>query len=146
MTRLRADYALLFVALIWGAAFVAQKYANDSMGPLSFVGARFLLSWAALAPLALFERNRAAARPLGKSDLALAAAIGLCLFAGTSLQQVALVTTSATNAGFLTAVYVVMVPFVLWMITGARPRRVIVLAGVMSVAGAWLLTEQGQFH
>ncbi|MFY9832095.1 MAG: DMT family transporter [Methylocystis sp.] len=52
MTRMRADLILLLVAFIWGTSFIAQKHANETMGPISFVGVRFLLSWIGVAPLA----------------------------------------------------------------------------------------------
>lgn len=146
MTRLRADLTLLLVAFIWGAAFVAQKFANDSMGPLSFVGARFMLSCIAIAPLAFFEHNTEKSPPLGKADLALAALLGLCLFIGSCLQQIGLVTTTATNGGFLTALYVIVVPLILWMMSGVPPRLVIVVASVLSIAGAWLLTAKGELQ
>ncbi len=143
MTRTRADLLLLLVAGIWGIAFIAQKQANDSMGPVSFVGARFLLSWIALAPLALHENRKKNRAALARGDLALAGLIGLCLFVGAILQQIGLIKTTATNAGFLTALYVILVPFVVWTISGARPRFVVLAASVMSIAGAWLLTEKG---
>jgi drug/metabolite transporter (DMT)-like permease len=146
MTRTRADLLLLLVAFIWGTAFIAQKHANDSMGPFSFVGARFLLSWIALAPLAFYEHLKADRFRLNKGDLGLAGLIGLCLFSGASLQQFGLITTTATNGGFLTALYVIFVPFIVWAITGGSPRPVVLMASIVSIAGAWLLTERGQFH
>lgn len=146
MSRMRADWLLMAVSIIWGTAFIAQKQANDSMGPLGFVGARFLLSWLTVAPLAWRERNEPARPSLKIRDAGLAALIGLCLFLGSSLQQVGLLRTTATNAGFLTAVYVIFLPFMVWMTTGVQPRPVVLIASAVSVAGAWLLTEQGQFQ
>jgi len=146
MTRIRADLLLLLVAFIWGTAFIAQKHANDSMGPVSFVGVRFLLSWIAVAPLAFYERTKKDRFQLRKGDLGLAGLIGLCLFLGASLQQIGLVTATATNGGFLTSLYVILVPFIIWTITGNRPRSVVLIAGAVSVVGAWLLTEKGQFQ
>ena len=143
MTRLRADLLLLLTAFIWGTAFVAQKYANDSMPPVTFVGARFLLSALALLPFMLYERRRET-RPLSRRDWLQAVIIGLCLFTGGALQQVGLLTTSATNAGFLTALYVVLVPFMVWAIVGQRPRALVLLACAVSLAGAWLLADDGQ--
>jgi len=145
MNRARADLLLLLVAVVWGSAFVAQKQANEHLGPISFVGLRFLLSCVAVAPLALWERKKLRS-PLSRADLGLAGLIGLVVFAGASLQQIGLVTTSATNGGFLTALYVIFVPFVVWAITGSAPRRAVLFAALVSVAGAWLLTEKGQFH
>lgn len=146
MTRLRADLALLLVALIWGAAFVSQKLANDSMGPLSFVGARFVVSWIAIAPLAFLEHRSATRAPIGEDDFRLAGFLGLCLFVGSCLQQVGLLTTTATNGGFLTALYVILVPIVLWIMSGVPPRLVVATAGVMSIVGAWLLTQKGEMQ
>lgn len=142
MTRLRADLTLLFIAVIWGAAFVAQKVANDCMGPLGFVGARFALSFIAVAPLALFEIAKRNSLP-SRSDLGFAVALGLCLFVGSALQQVGLVTTTATNGGFLTALYVILVPIIVWAMNGVAPRPVVGVASILSVAGAWLLTARG---
>jgi drug/metabolite transporter (DMT)-like permease len=143
MNRLRADLLLLLTAFIWGTAFVAQKYANDSMPPITFVGARFLLSALALIPLALYE-GRGQTIPLSRKDWLQATVIGLCLFVGSCLQQVGLVTTSATNGGFLTALYVVIVPFMVWIIAGQRPRPLVLMACAISLAGAWLLADNGQ--
>lgn len=143
MNRLRADLMLLLGTLIWGTTFIAQKKANESMGPLTFVGVRFLLSFLALAPFALNEARRSTALRLKIRDYGLAALIGLCLFLGASLQQAGLVTTTATNGGFLTALYVIFVPLIVWALTGAQPRVVLVAACILSVTGAWLLTVKG---
>jgi len=143
MTRLRADLLLLLTAFIWGTAFVAQKYANASMPPVTFVGVRFLVSALMLLPLAGYEARRRSV-PLSRSDWLQAGIVGLCLFSGAALQQIGLVTTSATNAGFLTALYVVMVPFTVWIVSRQVPRSIILLACGVSVAGAWMLTDDGQ--
>ena len=146
MTRMRADFILLLVAFIWGTSFIAQKQANESMGPISFVGARFLLSWIAVAPLAFHEHVKKDRSRMNKGDLGLAGFIGLCIFVGAGLQQIGLVTTTATNGGFLTALYVIFVPLIVWMITGTRARHVVLIACIVSVTGAWLLTEKGQLQ
>ncbi len=143
MNRLRADLLLLLTAFIWGTAFVAQKFANDGMPPITFVGARFLLSAVVLLPLMLLEAHRPQP-PLSRRDWIQAGLIGLALFAGSSLQQVGLLTTSATNSGFLTALYVVFVPFTVWAIAGQRPRALVLTACLVSIAGAWLLADDGQ--
>ena len=143
MTRLRADLMLLLGTLIWGTTFIAQKQANEAMGPLTFVGVRFLLSCLALGPFALYEARRQTTTKLTARDYALAAFIGLCLFVGAGLQQSGLVTTTATNGGFLTALYVLFVPMIVWALTGVRPRPVLIVACLFSVAGAWLLTVKG---
>lgn len=142
MNRLRADALLLLSAIIWGTGFVAQKTGNESIGPIAFVGARFLLSAIALLPLAIYE-TRKSKDALTPRDIKLASTVGLVLFAGSWLQQAGLVTTTATNAGFLTALYVVLVPFVAWLLTRERIRPFVLIAGAICIAGAWLLTDNG---
>ncbi len=142
MTRLRADLMLLLTAFIWGTAFIAQKDANHSMGPISFVGARFLLSAVVLLPLMIYEARREAPA-LTRKDWLQATVVGLCLCTGSCLQQAGLVTTSATNGGFLTALYVVIVPFMVWGLNRTRPRLLVIAACAVSIAGAWLLTDDG---
>ena len=142
MSRLGADGLLLTTAFLWGVTFVAQKYATASMPALAFVAARFAVSAAALAPLALWEFRQKPHAP-SREEWRLALVIGLTLFLGTSLQQAGIETTSATNAGFLTACYVVLTPFVVWALTGARPRAIVVAAGLVSLVGAWLLASGG---
>jgi len=144
VSRLGADGLLLATAFLWGVTFVAQKYATATMPPLAFVAARFAVSAAALAPFALWEFRRKPHAP-SRDEWRLALAIGLTLFLGTSLQQAGIETTSATNAGFLTACYVVLTPFVVWMLTGARPRAIVAAAGLVSLIGAWLLASGGGF-
>jgi len=141
MTRLRADALLLFTAVIWGTAFVAQKAGNESMGPLAFVGVRFLLSTIALAPLAYFENQRGrSTAPVSRGDYGLLAVIGLLLAVGGMMQQTAMITVSATTAGFLTALYVVIVPFATWVLTREVVRPIVMLACIVAVIGAWILT------
>ena len=142
MSRLSADGLLLFTAFLWGVTFVAQKYATATMPALAFVAARFAVSAAALAPFALWEFRRKPHAP-SRDEWRLALVIGLTLFFGTTLQQAGIETTSATNAGFLTACYVVLTPFVVWALTGARPRAIVVGAGFVSLVGAWLLASGG---
>jgi drug/metabolite transporter (DMT)-like permease len=139
MTRIRADALLLLCALIWGSAFVAQRQAA-SVSPVLFVCARFALSALVIAPLALLEHRRAhAARPLVGRSLGVAILIGLCLSIGALMQQWAMTSTTATNGGFLTAIYAVFVPLVNWAIFRSSPRKSVIVACVMSLLGAWLL-------
>ncbi len=142
MSRLRADILLLIVSIIWGTAFVAQKIANEAMSPLWFVGVRFLISAALLALPAFIEHKKSSAL-ITRGALRTSVAISICLAIGACLQQSALVTASATNGGFLTAIYVVLVPFTSWMLTRERVRPVVFLAGLAAVAGAYLLGAHG---
>jgi drug/metabolite transporter (DMT)-like permease len=143
MNRARADFLLFVVALIWGSAFVAQKDGNAYIGPLLFIGVRFLAASAFLAPLVVWEARRAPPA-LARADWTGALWICLCLCAGCWTQQIGLQTTTATNAGFITAVYMVIVPFVAWVFTGRPPRALVLLAGAVALSGAWLLAGGGR--
>lgn len=141
MNRLQANLLLLLAALIWGTTFVAQKLANDRIGPLAFVAARFVVAALALAPAAIQEarRHRSAGMSLRISDLRHGLVIAFCLCAATCAQQIGLVSTTATHAGFLTAAYIAFVPILTWAITRVRPRRPVLLACAIALEGAWLL-------
>lgn len=141
MTRFRADFLLLVTALIWGTAFVAQKVGNGVIGPFMFIAGRFVLSALLLAPFAVREARLVA--PMRRRDVLLALGIGVTLFAGAAGQQVGLVMTSVTNAGFITSLYIAMVPFVSWAILRTSVRPLVLVAVVVSLAGAWLLTDNG---
>ena len=141
LSRLSADSLLLAASAIWGVTFVVQKDIG-ALSPLAFVAARFTISALALAPLALLESRRAGS-PRSPRAWRLAVVIGLMLFLGASLQQAGLATTSATNAGFLTACYVVLTPFVVWALSRRRPRAIVLAAGAVSLIGAWLLATGG---
>jgi drug/metabolite transporter (DMT)-like permease len=143
MTRLRADLVLLVTALIWGTAFVAQKSGNDGIGVFAFIGARYSVTCLALLPFAWYEAKKQTA-PLTRRDYLIAGGISLCVCVGAVLQQIGLTTTTATNGGFLTAIYAVFVPLIAWLVTQQRPRLIVIAACALCVVGAWLLTYKGQ--
>ena len=142
MTRIRADFLLLLTALIWGTAFVAQKIGNGSIGPFLFIAGRFVLSALLLAPLAWREAKDGAG--LTRRDWILGGGIGITLCGGATIQQIGLLTTSVTNAGFITSLYIAFVPFVAWLILRTAFRPLVLAAVVVSLLGAWLLAGHGQ--
>jgi drug/metabolite transporter (DMT)-like permease len=138
MTRLQADLLLLVVAIVWGLAFVFQKTAMDHLGPMTFIAARSLVGALALAPLAFYEtRKRETA--LTPDFWRLTAWTSVALFGGEALQQIGMVTASVTNSGFLTALYVICVPFIAWVVLRIRPPTIVWPAAALSFAGTWLL-------
>jgi drug/metabolite transporter (DMT)-like permease len=139
--RLKADTTLLFVALIWGSAFVAQRLAAAQVGVFLFNGLRFLLAAAVLMPLAL--RRREARRLWTKQDVWWVGLLGLLLAGGAGLQQWGLRYTTAGNAGFVTGLYVVIIPFVLALGWREVPRFVIWLASALAAGGLFLLSTGG---
>jgi drug/metabolite transporter (DMT)-like permease len=143
---LTADILLLITAAIWGFAFVAQRVGMNHMGPFTFNALRFSLGALALVPLLIWQRRRNVDRPaLPPGQLILPATLtGLALFAGASLQQVGLVGTTAGKAGFITGLYVILVPL-LALAWGRRTRPGNWLGAVLAVAGLYLLSVREGF-
>ncbi len=114
---LRADIMLLVAAAIWGSGFVAQRAGMDHVGPWTFNTLRYAIGAAMILPFAWFRWNRA---NLGRSvagcfdrrTLIDGGMLGLVLTAAAGLQQIGMVTTTAPRAGFLTGLYVLLVPIV----------------------------------
>ncbi|PID56210.1 EamA family transporter [candidate division KSB3 bacterium] len=109
---LRSNILLLLTAIIWGFAFVAQRIGMDYVGPFTFNGLRFALGGFSLLPLLLsMNRQRDPGPDTGLTALLLGGvSAGIALFLGASLQQVGIVYTTVGNAGFITGLYVVLVP------------------------------------
>ncbi|MCX8282294.1 DMT family transporter [Phyllobacterium sp. 0TCS1.6C] len=139
MTHARANILLLAAGAIWGLGFVAQSSAMSNIGPYTFVGLRFLLAALTVVPLAIREA-RAAASPLSRADYYGFAFLGVLLFIGSILQQIGLETTTVTNAGFLTGLYVVMVPFLAVIIYRQWPHPVVWPCALSALAGIYLLS------
>jgi drug/metabolite transporter (DMT)-like permease len=141
-STLEADGLLLLTAAIWGFAFVAQRSGMAVIGPFAYSAARFALGAASLVPLLLYLRRRrapAAARPSRTRRLAGAALAGLVLFAAASFQQVGLVHTTAANAGFITCLYVILVP-ITGALLGRATRARIWVGALLALAGLYVLS------
>ena len=145
LTRARSNGLLLLVALIWGSAFVAQAIGTRSLGAFTFTGLRFALGAAVVAPFAWREWRtlRAQRREPRPRDIALIAGLGALLFLGAAMQQIGMHTTSVTNAGFLTALYIPLVPVFGWIASRHAPHWTTWLAAAGCMAGTWLLTGGG---
>lgn len=138
MRRIHADLLLVLAAVVWGVAFVFQKTAMDHLGPLLFVAARSIVAALALTPLAFHESRRAPDQfPRGLVRIAVLG--GAIFFLGAAIQQAGIVTATATNAGFLTALYVVITPFLVWVFMRRAPVALVWPAVAMSFIGVWLL-------
>ncbi len=142
MTRWHANALLMLAALIWGSAFVGQAWGMAGVGPLTFTGLRFALGALVVAPLAWREwqrlRRTGAGWPL--ADLRWVLLLGGLLCSGVVMQQVGLMHTSVSNAGFLTALYVPLVPLLAWLAQRQRPHWSVWPAALGCLAGGWLLT------
>jgi drug/metabolite transporter (DMT)-like permease len=141
--RLKADLVLLLVAMIWGSAFVAQRVAAQQASVYLFNGVRFLIGALAILPFLLLSEASKRKLPLGALvGMALA---GLLLFAGTSLQQYGMRFTTAANAGFITGLYVVLIPLYLALVLRSPPRPIVWLAAGLAAIGLFLLSTGGSF-
>jgi len=142
MSRLRANALLLLAALIWGSAFVGQSLGMAGVGPLTFTGVRFVLGALVVSPLAWLEwqRLRAAGQLPGCKEWLWVLLLGGLLCVGVVMQQIGLVTTSVTNAGFLTALYVPLVPLLAWVFQRQLPHWSVWPAAAGCLAGTGLLT------
>jgi len=143
--RLKSALLLLLAALIWGAAFVGQIVGMAGVGPLAFTALRFALGALVVAPLAWREWRQLAraGHPPGRDAAPPIVGLGLLLTAGAVLQQIGMVSTSATNGGFLTVLYVPLVPLLAWWTRHRPPHWSVWPAAAGCVAGTWLLTGAG---
>lgn len=146
-STLTSDLLLLLTAAIWGFAFVAQRVGMDYVGPFTYTGLRFALGCLSLLPLLPAGRRlpRPSAAPV-RSRLFLigGGALGLVLFVAVSLQQVALLYTTAGKAGFITGLYVVFVP-ILGLFWNQRPGAGTWVGAAAAAAGLYLLSVTEDF-
>jgi drug/metabolite transporter (DMT)-like permease len=144
----KADSLLILTAVIWGGAFVAQRVGMDHVGPLTFNGVRFALGTLTLLPFALrgYAATEADLLPrVGNRQAILGGALaGLVLFAGATLQQVGLVYTTAGKAGFITGLYVVIVPL-LGMLWKQWPGRGGWAGAILAAVGLYFLSVTAEF-
>ena len=157
--RLRSDLLLLLGAAIWGLAFVGQRVGMAHLGPFTFNAVRFALGGLVLVPIMLLARKR---RPPAADDSPLPGrpwsivgrpssavpgglATGVVLFAGSTFQQVGIVYTTAGKAGFVTSLYVLLVPL-LGLALGRRAPAATWLGALLAAAGLYFLTMQGAFR
>jgi drug/metabolite transporter (DMT)-like permease len=142
MHRSVAVGLLLICTAIWGLAFVFQKNAMQHMEPLTFAGARYLLGACLVLPLAIWEYRRVTAEGLvvTRAQWIRIGVLSLAFFLGVWLQQIALLTTSVTNGGFITSLYVIFTPIVTFVIARTRPHPVIYFGAPLALFGIYLLT------
>ena len=132
---------LLVAALIWGTTFVAQRQAMEHISPFTYNGCRFGLGGLSLlAILLLRNKNRQSKwNRTARKDMAVAGIlVGLALFAGATLQQMGMVSTTAGKGGFITGLYVVLIPLI-GLFLGHRISASIWTGAALAVAGLYLL-------
>ncbi len=140
--RLKADLTLLLVSILWGSAFVAQRVAGQLGGVYYFNGLRYLL--AALVVLPFIKRG--VIRYLPRAQYKWMFIAGFLLFIASALQQAGMQYTTAGNAGFITSLYVVLIPIVLFLFWRERQHWISIVAVTLAGAGAFLLSTGGMFE
>jgi drug/metabolite transporter (DMT)-like permease len=140
VSRLKSDLILLFVAAIWGSGFVAQGFAANLLHPFYFNGGRFLIGGLLLLPLIKFKLKA------NRRDLPLMILAGVLLFIASGFQQAGLMTTTIGNASFITGLYVVMVPIILFIFWRRKVFWLTWAAALTAAAGVGLLSLSGEFR
>src|SRR4030042_846564 len=162
MNRFRADLILLIVSRVWGSGFAVQRVAAQYFDVFTFNGLRFLMGGLILLPFSkmnpLSKANRKPTRIIreggiltpsrgldSKSIIFIILAGGL-LFGAAGLQQAGLGTTTAGNAGFITTLYVVLVPVILVVFWREKIYWLSWLGAGIAIIGSLLLSTGGSFH
>ena len=144
MSKTASLFSALLCTFIWGTTFIAQDTGMDEIGPFTFNAVRFFVGFLAIAPLAyIFEKKKIpkSIKKDKKTFVNLAILIGLSLFLGSALQQVALLYTDVANAAFFTIFYVPMVPFIIFFLYKKSIHWSIWPSVFFCVMGGYLLTN-----
>jgi len=137
-------FSAFLCTLIWGTTFIAQDTGMDKIGPLTFNGTRFFIGFLSIIPFALLFERKKINKEINKNKklfYKLLFWVGLFLFLGTSLQQVALLYTDVANAAFFTIFYVPIVPIILLIIYSKSIHWSIWPSVLFCVAGVYLLSD-----
>lgn len=144
---LRGNLYLLLASLAWGTTFVAQKSAMAHLGPFTYSGLRFLIGALVLLPLLVRRaRNEPAGRAVSRPAAVLGASLltGFLVFAGINLQQIGLISSTAGKGGFITGLYVIIVP-ILGMLAGQRAGIWGWIGAGLALGGLYLLSVTSGF-
>lgn len=146
--KLKGSLFLLLATIIWGSAFVSQSIGMDHIGPFTFQAARCLIAVIGLLPIIAISDNRKAdgksfvGRWLDKKLWKAGLLCGIPLFLACNLQQMGLVDTDAGKSGFLTAMYIVIVP-VLGIFRKKKITIMVPISITLATAGLYFLSCMG---
>ena len=151
MKQLRGALLLMLAALIWGTAFVAQSIGMDHIGPFTFNSVRNFIASLVLVPVILFLRHRqdpakapGAAKHYKKALWTGGVLCGIALTVASSLQQIGIQYTSVGKAGFLTALYIVIVP-IFGLFLKKRVPAAVWISVIIAAVGTYLLSIKENF-
>lgn len=143
-SKLKNDGLLMLTALIWGSAFVAQRVGMDHLGPFTFNSIRCFMGSIVLIPLIVYRKKRREISdiPMVKEDkkalITGGILCGIAMAVASSLQQFGLVYTTAGKAGFITALYILIVP-ILGLFIGKKVGKKVWIGVAFAVVGMYLL-------
>ena len=144
MSKTISLLSALLCTFIWGTTFIAQDTGMDEIGPFTFNAVRFFVGFLAIVPLAiLFETKKFKSefKLDFKTFAILSLLIGLSLFLGSALQQVALLYTDVANAAFFTIFYVPMVPIIIFLFRRKSIHWSVWPSVILCLIGGYLLTN-----
>ena len=144
MSKTVSLFCALLCTFIWGTTFIAQDTGMDNIGPFTFNAVRFFVGFLAIVPLAfIFEvkKFKSEFKLDLKTFVILSFLIGLSLFLGSALQQVALLYTDVANAAFFTIFYVPMVPIIIFIFKKKSLHWSVWPSVVLCLIGGYLLTN-----
>jgi len=144
MTKTTSLLSALLCTLIWGTTFIAQDTGMDDIGPFTFNTVRFLIGFLAIIPLVFlfeFKKFKSEFKSDTKTFGILSFLIGLSLFLGSALQQVALLYTDVANAAFFTIFYVPMVPIIIFLFKQQSIHWSVWPSVILCLIGGYLLTN-----
>lgn len=146
-SRFKGSLFLFLASLIWGTAFVAQSVGMEYVEPFTFTAARSIIGSIVLLPVILFRKKHGYMKKVKDLKLTIGGGIicGLFLCIATNLQQTGLTMTTVGKAGFITAMYIVLVP-VIGIFLGRRAHWKIWAAVVLAAVGLYLLSMSGTFR
>ena len=148
--RMRSNLLLLLVAFIWGSAFVAQSSAMDYVGPYTYNMTRNVLAFAFLVPVIWFMEGKGKSKSVSatlrpnKQTVIGGICCGIALAVASTFQQVGITMTTAGKAGFITALYIIMVP-ILGVFIGKKIPKIIWLCVALAIVGFFLLCVKDGF-
>jgi drug/metabolite transporter (DMT)-like permease len=144
MSKTISLLSALLCTFIWGTTFIAQDTGMDNIGPFTFNAVRFFIGFLAITPLVFlfeFKKFKSEFKLDKKTFVTLSFLIGLSLFLGSALQQVALLYTDVANAAFFTIFYVPMVPIIIFLFRKRSIHWSVWPSVVLCLIGGYLLTN-----
>ncbi len=141
--KTKGNMLLLLTAFIWGVSFISQSKGVETVPPIAFNGIRSVLGGLVLLPVIFFldSQKKRNGQPVQKMDRTLLIAglvCGVFLCLASTLQTIGMLETSPGKAGFITALYMVIVP-IIGLFMGKRPRPIILLSVLVAVAGLYFM-------